>query len=285
MYKRDAELSRAAGFMQGVARLTNRAFDNILGKKLWSLQAVGVSMWFSLASMWLTALLVSHIHRIAPHPAPSSLHLAFNIIACIGAGMLPTLIGRVWAFVAWAVPLLTLLFWVSGFGLFAIHKYGYLPVLHALATVLLLLFLSFGCDVLYISVTRWMLRKMLRIRQVHELVALIVLDVVLALVLVGGPVELAVAMMKSPVMIETTVAGVVVLMFNFGDFIACSVFFIVMLTVLLHRLMWPILERPIYALHRYGVIRNKKLLWGVGSALLIGPQGFIAMGKYIIQHL
>jgi hypothetical protein len=49
--------------------------------------------------------------------------------------------------------------------------------------------------------------------------------------------------------------------------------------------MWPILERPIYALYRYGIIRNKKLLWGVGVALLVGPQRFIDLGKYIVQHV
>jgi predicted RNA-binding Zn-ribbon protein involved in translation (DUF1610 family) len=198
--------------------------------------------------------------------------------------MLPFLLGRLWAFVAWALAALIFLFRSAGFVVFGVQKYGYAPVLRVLGVLLALLLLSLGFDVLYISITRWMLRRMLEIRRLHELVGLIVLDVVLAIVLVYVPIEMATAMMKSPLLEKAGVAVLLLVMFNFGDFVACSIFFIVMLAVLAHRLMWPILERPIYALHRYGVIRNKKLLWSVGSALLIGPQGFIALGKYIIQH-
>jgi hypothetical protein len=34
-----------------------------------------------------------------------------------------------------------------------------------------------------------------------------------------------------------------------------------------------LLERPVYALQRYGVIGQKKILWGVGLLLWFGPKG------------
>jgi hypothetical protein len=78
--------------------------------------------------------------------------------------------------------------------------------------------------------------------------------------------------------------GVVsVALLNFGDIVACSVFFVVMVFVLVHRLLWPTLERPVYALQRYGVIRRKALLSSIGAALLFGPKG-VELAKYIIQH-
>jgi hypothetical protein len=75
------------------------------------------------------------------------------------------------------------------------------------------------------------------------------------------------------------------LLLNVGDFVACSVFFIVMLAVLAHRLVWPVLDRPMYALHRYGVIRKKKFLWAFAVALFVGPHNFAALAKYIAQHV
>jgi len=60
------------------------------------------------------------------------------------------------------------------------------------------------------------------------------------------------------------------------------VFFVVMLAVLAHRLMWPILERHIYALQRYGLIRKKWILLSIASALWFGPKG-IELVKFAMQ--
>ena len=289
MYKRDAELSRAARFLQGVARLTNRAFDSVLGKRLWSLQAVGASLWFSLASVWLVTLFMAivspHIPRIMTRQVVAPPHMWLSVIASIGLAILPSLAGRLWAFTTWALVVLIFVFRSAGFVLFGVQRYGYRPVLLVLAVILMMFLLSFGFDVLYISITRWMLRRMFRAQRLYELIGFLVLDVMLAVMLVYGPIETAGAMLNSPLLAKASLAILLVVMLNFGDFIACSVFFVVMLAVLAHRLMWPILERPIYALYRYGIIRNKKLLWGVGVALLVGPQRFIDLGKYIVQHV
>src|SRR5438270_11201722 len=71
MYARDSALSKATRFMQGIAYLSDRTFDTIMGKRLLSFQAVGTSLWFSLASFWLAGSIAAHIPRIAPHQAIS----------------------------------------------------------------------------------------------------------------------------------------------------------------------------------------------------------------------
>jgi hypothetical protein len=283
MYKRDAEISRAARFIQGVARLTNGGFDSVLGKRLWSLQAVGVSICFSLSSAFLTVLVMAHIPRFAR--SVPTLRLLPLVIFLFGLGLLPFLAGRIWAFIVWTLAILKVLFASSGFIWFAVHTFGYAPVVRGVAVLSMMLVISFGFDVLYISITRWMLRRMFQLRRLHELLEFMVLDVVLAAALVYGPMELTKLMAVKSLLAGMILGSAVVVMFNFGDFIACSVFFIVMLTVLAHRLMWPILERPLYALHRYGVISNKTLLWSVGAALLVGPRGFSDLAKYAVQHL
>jgi len=284
MYQRDAQLSRAAIFMRGVARLANRAFDSVLGKSLWSFQAVVVSFWFSTASLWLAPLVLSHLNKTTPPHQGMPLHLGLLAISCVFFGILPILIGRFWAIVSWTLVALIFLFRSAGFVLFAVQTYGYAPVLQVVGVLVMILLFSIGFDVLYISITRWMLRRMFQMRRLLELIGLIVLDVVLALALVVGPIEMAGVMLKSPLLQKASVAVLLLVMFNFGDFVACSVFFLVMFAVLVHRLMWPILERPIYALHRYGVIRQKALLWSIGVALWFGPKG-IELVKYIIQHV
>jgi len=277
--RKDTELSRAARFVQGVARLTNRAFDNVLGKRLWSLQAVGVSLWFSLASMFLTVLVTAHIPRFAR--SVPTLNLVLSVIVFIGLGLFPFLAGRLWAFVMWTLAVLILLFRSSGFVSFVIHRYGYAPVLDVLVVVLMILLVSFGFDVLYISITRWMLRRMFQVRQLHELIGLIVLDILLAVVLVYGPIEIAMLTAVNSHLVGMIAGSAVVVMFNFGDFIACSVFFIVMLAVLVHRLMWPIVERHIYALQRYDLIRRKWALLSVATALWFGPAGMKAIMQFV----
>lgn len=61
--------------------------------------------------------------------------------------------------------------------------------------------------------------------------------------------------------------------------IAGAFSFIATLTVLFalalfaHKLFWPLLERPIYALQRYGVIKRRTTVAGIGLALIYGAWG------------
>jgi hypothetical protein len=71
---------------------------------------------------------------------------------------------------------------------------------------------------------------------------------------------------------------------NFVNALLCSVFFATAAWMLAHRLLWPMLERPVYALQRYGVIRKKALLWGVATALWFGPKGMEGV-KYLAGKL
>lgn len=61
---------------------------------------------------------------------------------------------------------------------------------------------------------------------------------------------------------------------NFLDILASSVFLLLMILMLTHRLLWPLMERPLYAFKRFGVIRQKKVLWAFAVTLMFGPSGW-----------
>jgi hypothetical protein len=285
MYARDSALSGATTFMGGIARLANRGFDTIFGKRLLSLHAIGVSVWFSLAVFSLFALFAVYFRR--PVAWPTGWHafgawvqVSVPLIVFTLLGVLPSLIGRA-AFWVWAV---CLVIFTSIVVLVMYRAVGSTSTLRGIGITFLGFAGSFASDVLYISVTRWMLRRTSEMKRLYEIIGIIVLDCLLAVVLVFLPAVLggllieltSLPMVGSPFMLAV--------MFNLGDIVACSVFFVLMVLMLAHRLLWPILERPIYAVQRFGMIRRKALLWSIGGALWFGPKG-VELAKYVIQHV
>jgi len=141
--------------------------------------------------------------------------------------------------------------------------------------------LSFAFDVLYIALTRWMLRQASEITQLYSIVGIILLDCLLGIILFVGPIALGFLLIAKFHGQAMSAGIMLVSALNSVDLVACSVFLALMLLMLLHRLAWPLVERPIYACARYGVLRRKKLLWAVGVALILAPQG-VAFWNWIL---
>jgi hypothetical protein len=62
--------------------------------------------------------------------------------------------------------------------------------------------------------------------------------------------------------------GVIVASTNLFSILFSVLFFCFALILLLHRLAWPILSRPIYAVSRFGIFRHRKILALIGLTLL-----------------
>ena len=62
--------------------------------------------------------------------------------------------------------------------------------------------------------------------------------------------------------------GTTVAMTNVVDALAALLFFALSSLMLLHRLLWPMVNRPLYATARLGIVRRKKLCILAGFALL-----------------
>jgi hypothetical protein len=60
---------------------------------------------------------------------------------------------------------------------------------------------------------------------------------------------------------------------NFGDALLAGALFVVALLALLHRVLWPVFERPVYKLAESIGHGHKKLLFAAGTALLVFAVG------------
>jgi hypothetical protein len=282
MYTRDRALSKAATFMTAIAKLADRTFDVFLGRRLWSLQSVGVSLFFSSASFCMGTLVTSYfVHRAIP--PDSRFHLFIYSVVLIAVAVLPSLVGRL-AFLIWGVFIAIYVAPVVIFLIYAVHKlWGSASLFRLIATLVLLLIGGMVSNVAYIALTRWMIRRAMVMTRVIEIIAILAVDCALALLLLYAPIEVG-SFLMSHLNLEVGFGVILVFMLNCGDIAACAVFFIIMIGMLLHRLVWPVLERPLYASQRYGLVRKKVTLWTVGSVLIFGPPGF-AVVKAIAERL
>jgi hypothetical protein len=156
---------------------------------------------------------------------------------------------------------------------------AYVPVV-----VGLVLGVSLASDLICIAMTRWSLQLASRTDQSFTILLIMVVNVVLVFVVVVAPVRVGLAIAKYSLVLGAPIMLSVLL--NVINVVVCLAAFLVASLMLLHRLLWPILQRPMYLLQRYGVIRNKKLLWSVGVMLVTLPTNIgIAFWKSLVEKL
>jgi hypothetical protein len=279
-HHREAAHLRATVLINGVAEVSGRAFDRLFGKRLFSLRGVGVSICFSLASCLLTLDVISETKFAKGQHA--SFELWALLLFFIMLGIFPAVMnpregeyGVTWIWVT--VIFLTTVVPLMQFADFVLATYGKTPVALLLGFTILIFCLSFLTDVTYIALTRWMLRWVSDTRSLWKTIAIILANTLLAVLMLVPPVAIGVwILLRSAGRTAPTFIGAGLIMgvtLNTIDLLACSVFFLVLLAVLIHRLVWPFVERPVYAAARYGILNNKTLLWGVAGILLLAPRG------------
>jgi hypothetical protein len=67
-------------------------------------------------------------------------------------------------------------------------------------------------------------------------------------------------------------AGGLLAAFNLFDVLVSLLFVLLALVALAHRLMWPLLNRPIYAFTNAGAVRRRKI-FGTLGLMLLGSSG------------
>jgi hypothetical protein len=98
------------------------------------------------------------------------------------------------------------------------------------------------------------------------------------------PIYLGVALFKYSAQAGAMV--VVSIMFNSIDFLAGIAAFLLALFLLLHRIFWPAIQRPLYAIYRFAPIKEKKWLFKTGVALLVLPNHFtVEVLRAILEKL
>ena len=265
--KQDASRSWTATFMREVAKLTTRGFDRLFGKRLLSLRVAGISFCFSVASFYWSGFVAVALSR-SPHAQLAQGALWWGLFFA-AMGLVPAFSGDGWLLAFWWVLLLVeilalgkFLFFVSAVrgGAFTERMVGYL---------LLIFGVSFASDILYVVLTRWVLRRLARIDRLYEILLAILGNLLILVILVLIPIQIGLRVLQhSP---GAGIAVMVSFILNFIDFAAGFAALILAFLLLLHHSLWWTVERPLYAIQRFALIKNKKWLRRAGIVLLTLP--------------
>jgi hypothetical protein len=134
---------------------------------------------------------------------------------------------------------------------------------------LLALTAGFASDVLFVAMTRLWLQWATKWDQFGRIFALLSANFLFGLVLVLVPFILG-SRRAHGVSNEVNLSDVAVAaaMSNLVDALVSSLFIFLAIFLLVHRLIWPLFEVPLYALLRTGIIGRRKLLLSCGFALI-----------------
>ncbi len=140
-------------------------------------------------------------------------------------------------------------------------------------------------DVGFIVLTRKILRWGTGAASFFAISAMVLLNLLLALILAFGPAGLGFGVSwivfgfhnyerqypAGPLSLSIFVAGLqqigyIASLSNAITALLACVFVLLAIAALVHRLFWSLLERPIYALQRFGIARRSKLMGNLGVA-------------------
>jgi len=236
--QRNLAVSRNTAFMREVARLAGQGFDRLFGQKLFSLQAFGVSTSLTVA-VGCAILTLFDLRPI----------LSLFAAGALCCAMIPAFGHTKTAMLAALVPaVLTVVSLMTLAGFLAVGE------------VLTVVAISFGCDLVFIATTRLLLRWSSSMRRFPAVIGLTLLTALLAIVMMLIPANVGLR-------IGLALSLLYVLIFaNAVDLIVASISVFLALSMLAHRLFWPLICRPLYALRERGVRRS--VFATVGVAML-----------------
>ena len=273
---------RNTAFLREIVRIADSTFDSIFGSRILSWRSIIVSACYSISSYAISCVAgtLSNESLVSSRLLPVRIAFLLGWLAppvqlfpthawksaCIAVifgllGSLPTLIPerRV---IAWLA--------MTGLGIGG----AFSLVLHADSgarlsfLMLMALLLAVGSDFLLLSADRKLLRWSLSAPRMRGLLAIILVNVLLGLLVLVPQFFLTDLPRKEWEQMTWTVVLLACSANLFTTFIA----FLIVLsatTLVLHRLIWPLVARPIYAASQFEVIRNSKLLGSVGITCLL----------------
>ena len=288
---RKYSLPRHTAVVRVITAFISSGFDRLFGTKLFSKRAVGTSICYVIASIFLIALCVAAIQGEAE--GSDYINPILILFGLIIYGTLPAVIKKpLWGWF-WFVPVLAIVAWLSITTIRSImspRSYSELLVAYLVTGLIL------GCalSILFIVVIRRALRGISAANSITRILftsaicflpmaALSTIglyysvkhpffdafaDLLVADILNQMPIPLGHILAEN--LDEKLMAGfangITALIVIF--IVPASIFILLAILLLLHSLLWPVLDRPVYALQRWGVVRRNKVLGLVGLELL-----------------
>ena len=147
------------------------------------------------------------------------------------------------------------------------------------------------CDILFIMLTRWQLRWSMGFESFTKICVIILLNCIAAILLVIGPILIMILSLMLWGGSDTglsrgleTAWWVTSYSNVFGAMFALAFVFLAII-MLLHRIFWELLERPVYALQKLGLARRSKLLGTIGTILITAAVGGLPWLEKIVEML
>jgi len=262
-------LTRHATFMTGIAKLETRFLDLVFGNRLISIRALGVSFCFSLGTIALLTMLVSY--SIMPVRYPQ-LNSAGVLIMSLGYLICAAIVGAACIWIQnrnllrnsiVIAALIFLLLWMVTFRAGPPGATSEISI-----RILLLVLSSFGCDVIFIILTRRLLRWAGEMTSSLKVLATVIVNLFLAVLfvsplLVGVHIQL-IGDLRDEILITISMIA----FSNIVDAVIALFYVLLAVLLLIHRALWPLLTRTLFRMTYIGAKGRRAILTTVGLALL-----------------
>lgn len=296
IYKlRGRALSRHLTFLRVASTAITSFMDTLFGATLVSFQAIGVSVAFAFVSLNLY-MFMSNAKKDADHLLDVTVFLSFalfpSVVNALSRKKRKKTFNRLWKFVWITVLILYIfneysdVFCTSCAPLPAKYQdflFNAILMLISVAVVNGILF------TLFVWLTRLSLKKLSKVTSSARAILCLLIGALpigifwvllkLALFIVNRTLDASSASGditgKEWVGLSSLVVFALSFYSNIAFFITPSLFFSMATLLLLHRLLWPLIERPLETLSRVGVFKHRRIIMVVGVALILLGTGKI----------
>jgi hypothetical protein len=277
-------MTRQAAFLQRTSRLVADGLVRLFGNKLFSAKSAASCLCFSLGSLYLS--LAMFAGKMPLLSKPTLLVCSLILVTC-GVSQKLRYLGFVVLAVATSIEAIGLR------GSLAVYQASFGEI----AFGLLFYVIGILSGIVFIALTRWSLGVASHLSSTPSIMAIILANGVLGAALVSSlafvellPYHVSVFGPRVGRSLISRPHGFLIFLYNVATtnlFTALLAFLVVLLllTALIHRIVWPVISRPVYAAHRHGLIAQHKLLTAIGASclLLAWPDNIVvrAMAKFV----
>jgi hypothetical protein len=289
--------SKVAAFLSIMSQTALSLLDRMFGERSLSLRALRACVIFSFASTFLCLGGISFFATLL-ELAPSFVGAVGILLAIIGlmffaVGLVSTLVRNR------AVSVLSYI--VAAILVGATFAY-LLSIGFGVAEVVLIIVCSVTIDLLFLRFLRWLLRAVIVSEHAIFIVAGLAISLIAALFInpmyvslylnnlhranmgnLSGPIEIrpfpqqtGLAALHHSSWNARSIDMAIIFSTNTLDAACALLIFVVMAVALLHLLVWPLLQRPLYAAQRRSIFTNTKALTAAGITFL----GFALLNSY-----
>jgi hypothetical protein len=290
-------ISRETAFLKVVADVTSKGFAKLFGKRLFGAKAVAASMCYSQAAIFFLVT-ITGLPNLPPRQMEGTrLTTGILCLVFLFIGSLGPFIDRQSQKLFWlSSVLIATVGWpplfMAVFNRIVSKSYSWTEISIPIAEMILF---AVACDFLFIALTRVMLARAAKSSSFLTIATLAIGNAFLAAALSIGPIVASMwldsllklraiydahgHLIMGPHILATqfirnlvTLVDIPLLLVgasNFLDALVSLSWFLIAIMMLLHRLFWPLIERPVYALFRHRVFsEQKKLVFFSGVALV-----------------